>query len=639
MEERVTTYTLTFLPDDKSVTAAAGSSLLQVAADAGIPLNNVCGGNGACGKCRLKIRSGKVKTDPDMSLDDDERQAGVVLACRADVAGDATIEVPPETRRQEQLDDDSDSVGVTAQARPVVSDVPLVQKQACQLPIPTLDDCISDQERLSRALGESASNVHNISLRLLRQLPSTLRESNFQVTLLTALRRGGLEILDVEPGDTASRNFGLAVDVGTTTVVARLVDLNSGESLGLKGTYNSQAKFGADVIARMMHAESSDGTAELRDLVVSDINGLIGELTAATGVEPREITAALCSGNTTMSHLLLGIDPTYIRKEPYVPSVSNPPFLGAAEVGIEINPAGIVALTPAVASYVGGDVVADVLACGMHESSDLSLLIDLGTNGELVLGNSDWLMCCAASAGPSFEGGGISSGMRAGDGAIEGVILSGSGAVKSLDVIGGGKPQGICGSGLIDLIGELVRVESMDRKGRFVSANCGDQLRPGTDEDHEYLLIPGTETAHGRDIVITEADISNLIHSKGSIYMAAECLLDYMSLDFTDIQNVYIAGGLGSSLGIEQAIRIGLLPDIDRDRFAFIGNGSVHGAHMGIMSQSALQTMSEKIADRMTYIELSTNHKYMNGYSSCLFLPHTDLDKFPSVQQNSSGCA
>jgi uncharacterized 2Fe-2S/4Fe-4S cluster protein (DUF4445 family) len=365
--------------------------------------------------------------------------------------------------------------------------------------------------------------------------------------------------------------------------------------------------------------------------VMSDINDLVAALVVDAKVRLNDVSTIVCAGNPTMIHLLYGLDPANIRKHPYIPCACQPPTIRAAEVGIKINPRGLLSALPAVASYVGGDVVADVLVSGMTRSKELSLLIDLGTNGELVLGNSDWLVCCSASAGPSFEGGGITCGMRATKGAIERIEFGADGQVVDCSIVGGGKPLGLCGSGLIDAVGDLLRVGCIDRRGRFSPDACGERLREGESGDKEFILFPGHKTALGRDIVLTEADIKNLIHSKGSIYMAAECLLEHVDLRYTDLKNVYIAGGFGNYLKIEQGIRIGLLPDLAHARFKYIGNGSVQGAKMVLLSQEALRYVHDRIAGAMTYLELSTNHKYMNEYSSCLFLPHTNIEKFPSL--------
>lgn len=632
------TYSITFLPDNKTIQAAAGKSVLEAAVATGLAVNSVCGGDGVCGKCRVIVKSGKVTAKPSMFLDRLDIQRGMALACQTFIEGDVVVEVPHESRvggvPQLATEDAirygsiSEWVGDGA----LFPHNPLFQKIYLELPKPTITDCICDQERLYRELRRTRDiPIMQTGLAVLQRMPDILRQADWKVTVLLGWRGGTLEVVDIEAGNTTASNYGVALDLGTTTVVAHLVDLNSSRTLSTKAKYNSQITFGDDVILRIMYGSTRERLSQLRDVVVNDINDLITALVVDARVKMNDVTMVVCSGNTTMIHLLCALNPGNIRKEPYVPVASITPPIRAAEVGIKINSRGLLVPLPSVASYVGGDVVADVLVCGMMRTSEVSLLIDLGTNGELVLGNSDWLVCCSASAGPSFEGGGITCGMRAMNGAIEQIQLGKNLEILQCRVVGGGKPLGLCGSGIIDTVAELLKVGCIDRRGRFDRAVCGSRLRENESGGLEFVLFPGTETALGRDIVITEADISNLIHSKGSIYMAAESLLDHVGMTFDDLQHVYIAGGFGNYLKIEEGIRIGLLPDIDPAKFKYIGNGSVQGAKMALLSQEALRYIQEQIANAMTYLELSSYHKYMNEYSSCLFLPHTNIEKFPSL--------
>ncbi len=634
------TYSITFLPEKKTIPAARGKSLLEVAKAAGIHINTICGGEGVCGKCRVAVKSGKVTAQPTMFLTRREIQRGMALACQTYVDGDAVVEVPLESRIggvPQLASEDAIRFGrVMPSADGAVAPFvyqPLCMKLALQLPPPTVDDNLSDEERLYREIRlQHDIPIMQTGLSVLRRLPNLLRENNWCVTAVLGWRNGTTEVVEIEPGDTSTTNLGVAVDIGTTTVVAHLVNLVTSETLSTKAKYNSQACFGDDVIARIMCASSAERRRGLRELLVDDINDLIAALVMDAGGKLSDVGYIVGAGNTTMIHLLYGLDPAHIRRDPYVPCATAPPVIRAAEVGIGIHKRGLLAVLPSVASYVGGDVVADVLVSGMMASEDLSLLIDLGTNGELVLGNSDWLVCCSASAGPAFEGGGISCGMRATEGAIERIRLGKGGRIVSCGVVGDGKPLAFCGSGLIDAVGELLRVGCIDRRGRFVKEMCGSRTRVSESGDTEFVLFSGEETALGRDIFLSEADINNLIHTKGSIYMGAECLLDYMGLSFDDVKNVYIAGGFGNYLDIRCAINIGLLPDMDHECFHFVGNGAVQGAKMSLLSAGAFRYVTEKIAAIMMHIELSTYHRYMNEYSSCLFLPHTCIEKFPSVQ-------
>ena len=632
------TYTATFLPENKTVSTVKGKSLLEAAAVAGISINSICAGDGVCGKCRVLVKSGKVTAKPNMFLTRREIQRGMALACQTYVAGDVIVEVPLESRtggvpilaHEDAVRFGRESPWIDSDARFLRR--PLSRKVCLALPPPSLEDALSDQERVFRALRQDGDiPVLQMGLATLKHLPGLLRSSDWQVTALLGRRGETVELVDIEAGDTSDVNFGMAVDLGTTTLVAHLVDLCSGETVSTQAKYNSQAPFGEDVISRIMCAADPARREGLKELVVDDINDLLSALLMEAGAKPHDVTYVICAGNTVMTHLLLGLDPSSIRRDPYIPAVSEAPVIRAAEIGVGINPRGLLATMPCVSSYVGGDVIADVFVSGLAASEDVSLLIDMGTNGEVVLGNSEWQICCSASAGPSFEGGGISCGMRATNGAIERMDLGKGGVVTGCKVVGGGEPLGVCGSGLIDLVGEMQRVGVIDRKGRFVHQVCGERLQMDELGAYEFVLLASEDTVLGREITLTEADISNLIHSKGSIYMACECLLAYVDMNFHDLAHVYVAGGFGSYLEIPKAIRIGLLPDIDRERFEFIGNASLQGARMALLSEDALAFIREKIGASMTYLDLSTSHQYMNEYSSCLFLPHTDLEKFPSV--------
>lgn len=630
-------YSVTFLPEEKSVQIAPGKTVMEAAIAAGVPINSICGGDGVCGKCRVIVKSGKVTAEPNEFLTRRDIQRGVALACQTYPDGDVVIEVPLESRvgavprlAAEDALRFAPVLPWVGEGAPYAYD-PLCRKDYLELPPPSLEDNISDQERIYRELRRRRDiPIMQTGLSVLRQMPTVLRSSNWRVTVTTAQRGGTVEVLQIEPGDTSSRNYGVAVDVGTTTVDAHLVDLVTSETLGAQAKYNSQISYGEDVISRIMYANTDEKLHTLRECVVNDINDLIAALTVETKTRLHDITYVMCAGNTTMIHLLLGLEVANIRREPYVPSASFAPVIRAAEVGIKINARGLLGVIPSVASYVGGDLVADVLVSGMADSEDVSMLVDMGTNGEIVIGNRDWLACCSASAGPAFEGGGITCGMRATHGAIEHITLGDGCQVTACGVIGGGKPLGMCGSGLIDLVAELLRVGCIDRTGRFVPEVCGARLsRDGGQA--ELVVLPGSATALGRDIVITEADIASFIRAKGAIYTAAEALLRHTGLDFTDVQRVYVAGGFGNYLDVRKTIRIGLLPDLPIERFQFIGNGSLQGAKMALLSRQAFDVMEKRIAPNMTHFELSTDPQFMNEFTGSLFLPHTNIEKFPSL--------
>jgi len=413
--------------------------------------------------------------------------------------------------------------------------------------------------------------------------------------------------------------------------MANLINLNDRKICGTAAIYNSQMKYGEDVINRIVYSqEHKDGLEELTRLVVKDINDLTQVLVKQCDIRPEDVNYIVITGNTIMLHFLLGLTPDNIRREPYIPVVGQPPVIRAEEIGININSKGHLGFLPGAGAYVGSDITAAVLASGMASEEKVSLLIDVGTNGEIVLGNMDWLICCSASAGPAFEGSGTRCGMRAATGAIEKVHIHGNWEID-LGVIGGKKqkPTGICGSGYIDLVAELFSLGILDRTGRFRTDKTIPGLRKGEYEP-EFLLVEKDKSAAGKDIVITESDIATLIRTKGAIYTAAEAILNHVGLTWSSIDRIFISGGFGNYLDVHRSIIIGLLPDLNMEKFHFIGNGSIAGGQMCLLSVDALR-MSEKIVRRMTYFDLSTDQWFMKEFTSSLFLPHTDLEKFPTV--------
>lgn len=627
--------TVTFLPDEKTVLVDCGKSILEASILAGIPINANCGGKGVCGQCKVIVKSGEVDAEPTFNLTSEEIKQGYVLACKCHVVGDMVVEVPAKARFDDMLyprgsdDFESDSRPALVGVGKLYPHDPLVKKVYIKMPPPTLQDSLSDMERLFRELRkECGLTQFQIDLEQLRQLPKLLREQDWKVTAMLSQCGSAADIIQIQSGDTSGSNYGVAVDVGTTTIVAYLVELNTCKTIAGDSKYNSQIQYGEDVISRIMFANTEEKRNQLSACVVADINNLIQRLAKTAGIAPHDLNFVMCAGNTTMIHFLLGLDPSNIRVDPYVPVAVAPPVFLAAEVGININPHGLLGCVPSVASYVGGDIVAAVLVSGMLQSESPSMLIDLGTNGEIVVGNKEWLACCSASAGPAFEGGGISCGMRATIGAIDRISMENRETV-SYNVIGGGRPLGICGSGMIDAIAEMLRYGCLDRSGAFVASKNSKRIREG-EEGLEFVLVDGDETATGREIVITQADVENFIRSKGAIYHAAECLLERVGMSFQDIECFYISGGFGNYLNVREAITIGLLPDIQENRFSFIGNGSVQGAKTVLLSRQAFEE-AKAVASRMTYIELSTDARFMNDYTAALFLPHTDIEKFPSV--------
>jgi uncharacterized 2Fe-2S/4Fe-4S cluster protein (DUF4445 family) len=634
-------YKLFFLPDNKDVSVKAGTTIMEAAEKAAVFINTLCGGNGACGKCRVQVIDGKIRADKNSIslLSKEEIEEGYVLACQAKVDNDMEVAIPPESRLEgEQILTEQPVVDYSQPEKVCVTKVPvdpmtlfepLVQKIFLELQEPTQKDNIGDIERIIRELRKKTDfQDFETSLRCLQGLAAKLRDNNWDVTVTLAKHGDLWRILDIEPGDTSDQNYGLAIDVGTTTVVAQLVHLKSGRVVGIAGSHNLQAHYGEDVISRMIFACRMDGGLNsLHEAIIKNINTLINKLTDEKGINAEQITAIVAAGNTTMSHLLLSLIPCSIRLDPYVPTANIFPQVRAGEVNIDINPEGVLETIADVASYVGGDIVAGVLACGIADRPETKILIDVGTNGEIVIGNNEWMVCCSASAGPAFEGGGIKNGMRAARGAIERFKID-DGKV-SYHTIGNAKPRGICGSGLIDCIYEFVQNGIIDYDGKFNLSIENDRMIE-KDGEVQFMVVSSQQTETGKDLTIMESDISNVIRSKGAVFAAIKSLMDYVGLRFDDIDTFYVAGGFGTYLDIPKAIGIGLLPDIDPKRIQFIGNSSLMGARIALLSSHAFER-TIKIANGMTNIELSTYQPFMDEYVAAMFLPHTERSLFPSV--------
>jgi len=636
-------FKVKFMPDNKTAEAAKDATILSAALSCGVYINSACGGEGVCGKCKVIVKSGQVIAPPESAITAGEKKRNIYLACLTTVHSDLEVEVPPESKldfdnltpqelelRLKGLYAKSEEVeSVTAGAKEKFAHSPLTTKIYLKLPVPNLEDRLSDLERLCRAIRriKDIPNIHT-GLVNVKQLGELLRDSDWKVTVTLGLKDGVTELINIEPGDTAGKNYGLAFDIGTTTITGQLIDLSHEKILGTRATYNKQAVFGSDVISRIIFSQEENGLEKLHNTVTDTINQMSRELIEEHKVDLNDVTSILCTGNTTMIHLLLGVDPKFIRREPYVPTLNFVPVSRASEAGIIINPHGLLYCVPGVASYVGGDTTSGVLSSGIYRDKEISVLIDIGTNGEIALGNEDFLLAAAASAGPAFEGSGVSCGMRSSRGAIEKVKINAKTMEVSYQTIGRARPRGICGSGYIDIIAALLRVKLIDKNGKF-SLTAAKRLRE-IDSGKAFVLVEKKDADSASDIVISEADIENLKRAKAAIYSATSCLIRHMNLDFGAIKKIFIAGGFGTCLDVESAITIGLLPDVERKKIIFVGNSALAGARQMILSSRAANTADE-IARKITYFELSVDAHYMDEYVAALFFPHTDLNKFPSI--------
>ena len=437
-----------------------------------------------------------------------------------------------------------------------------------------------------------------------------------------------MNILRVEPGDTTAQTVALAFDIGTTSLWGRLLNLRTGEALALASHYNPQIQYGDDVISRMVHAQKPDGRERLQRSVVEGMNSIIDSLMKSANIEPRHISHITAAGNTVMIHLLLGLETRHIRQAPYTPVANVFPRYAQRSWGYACRSRFSCRFSPAVAAYVGGDIVAGVLASGLHTRPELCLYIDIGTNGEIVLGDQDWLMTASCSAGPAFEGGGLRCGMRASPGAIERLHIDPETCEPMIITVEHKAARGICGSGAISILAGFLTTGIIDQGGRFNQQCPSQRIRKGPD-GMEFVLSSREENGN-EDVVITEPDINNLIRAKAAMFAGYQCLLEKASLGFEDLQQVIIAGAFGDFLNVREAITIGLLPDIALERFSFIGNASLLGAQLGCLSQAMLED-GERIARNMTNIELSDDAHFMDRYVAAMFLPHTDARLFPNA--------
>jgi len=621
-----------FEPSGLKIEVPVGTVLLGAANKAGIYLSSICGGDGYCGKCKIVIDQGQFQSRPTTLLTPSEMRENVVLACQTKVLSDMTVTVPRfHTLETSQILMDSDAQRISKLAGEVEAGVfkfdPLVQKLYLEMSPPTVQDHTADHERLYLAIRERAdAPVMQTGFRILQKLSSMLQSCGYKVTVTIGRRGETTEVIEVEAGNHSDRNFAVAVDIGTTTVVAHLVDLTKATTIDTEATYNSQINFGDDYIRRIMYAEENNAFDEMQNRIVGDVNNLIVTLATRQKIDLQDITTVICAGNTAMVHFLLNLDARRIRREPYVASANFIPPIRAAKAGIKINERGLLYCLPSVAAYVGGDIVAGVLTTRIYTKKGISLFADIGTNGEVVLGNRDWLVCASSSAGPAFEGSGVKHGMRAGAGAIEKLIILGDGSIE-FKTIGGTRPVGICGSGLLDTLAELFRVGVIDRTGRFAT-NDKYQVTEGEDGLQFHLVQGGN--GH-QEIVITQPDINNLVRSKAGVFAAIRVLMESTQIKTKDLEGVYLAGGFGNFLNVAHAVTIGMLPDVPVEKIHFVGNTSIAGAKTVLLSRKALKA-AEKIAQSMTYFDLMSHPKYMDEFVRANFLPHTDLSLFPSVK-------
>ena len=637
------THTITFQPGDIVCDGVPHeANLLRVALLEGVHINASCGGTGACGKCKVEIMEGEFEGGKSAKLSDEDYKTGLRLACRVKVMGDLTVAIPEESRM-------GDAVALTHARRPGPGRVltaqdleelvsgwkvdPVVKKYALKLEPPDAANNINDLDRLKLAL-KAQHGIGDVSVdfHVVRDLPLMLRLEDWLVTVTLVERQKGPKVIQVVPGDRTAEDYSIVLDIGTTSIYAQLLDLKEGKTVAEASEYNGQISYGDDVITRIVYSQKAGGRKKLQEAVVQTISTVIEKVLEKGGVDRCQVSHMVAAGNTVMTHLLTGVNPKHIRIAPYIPAATFLPPVRAGHLGIDVCDHVFLYTFPCVSSYVGGDIVSGIIGSGVFQTDKVTLYIDIGTNGEAVVGNREWLVATSCSAGPAFEGGGIEHGMRATRGAIEAVQIDPNTGEPHILTIGGKKALGICGSGIIDAIAELLEAGIIGQNGKFREAKEGEWLRRNADGLWEYVLVRGEYTAAGQDIVITEPDIDNLMRAKGAIFAGITTLLNSVGMDLDAVEQVYVAGGFGKYLQVDRAAAIGLFPELDPERFTFVGNGSLLGARLVSFSKD-MQQSAEEVARTMTNIELSDNQFFMDEYMASLFFPHTNMQWFPRMEK------
>ena len=618
----------------------AGDNLLELARRSNVAIDAPCGGNGSCGKCKVQLIEGQLESPKSRHISDEEYEAGWRLSCCSKVLSDVTVLVPDIASAYQSRMKTADlsspkeiEIFENCQAQLKESGIHFenhYRSVVLTLAEPTLDDTMPDNERLTWAIQEALGvETVKIPFAVMVKLASTLRENDWTVCVKGEEKDGCFTCMEITaPEDTAI--VGCAIDIGTTTVTMVLTDLESGKILAKGSSGNGQIRYGADVINRIIEQSKSGGRKKLQDAIIKEtLSPIIANLCKAAGISARSILRLSVGANTTMNHLFVGVDAQPVRMEPYIPSFFGWEGLLAGDVKLPANPLAPVLIAPNIGSYVGGDITAGTLAAGLWDKDEMSLFIDLGTNGEIVFGNRDFMMSCACSAGPAFEGGDISCGMRATDGAIEACTLDKATMEPTLSIVGdpGQRPVGICGSGIIDIISELFRCGIINAKGLFIRE--GDRVRRDSHGMGRYVIADAHQSETGREVSINEVDIDNFIRAKGAIFSAISTLLSSVDMSVEAIDKVYVAGGIGSGINMKNAVNIGMFPDVELEKFHYIGNSSLAGAYAMVMSDEANVKLAE-IAANMTYLELSTHPGYMDSFVAACFLPHTDASLFPN---------
>lgn len=610
-------YKVVFEPSGRKIFALSGTILLEAAARAGIIIQTPCGGAGTCGKCRVRVTSGDCPASEACTSALGPLVAeGYRLACQAKIRGDLTVEIPKSSlfETQQQI--------LTAGTSGKVKVARSVHKHFVRLRRPDTEKWDSDAALLQKHIGKV-----DIELDMLRELPGKLRKNGFTGTAVVA----GRTLIDFEPGDTSEKCFGVAFDLGTTTIVGALIDLASGEEAAIEAEVNPQTSYGDDLISRLrLCREHPDGLNMLRKSVLNTVNNMIAALAERAGVHSRSIYAAVCAGNTVMQEIFCGIDPSPLGEIPFAPACRSLLRARASDLGLDIHPRAEAHVFPQIGGFVGGDTAAGVLACRLASHEAPAMLVDIGTNGEIVLAHNGRLCAASVAAGPAFEGARISCGMRAGPGAIEKILFDSD---VRLNVIANTRPAGMCGSALIDAAAELLRVGLLEESGRILAPEAAAGLAPARITNRlvrrngqtDFMLAPAEDAAGGEALFLTQKDIRELQLANAAIRAGINILLAREGLTPDRLETVFVAGAFGNFIRRNHAKRIGLLPDVPSHRIQFIGNASLQGAKQALISVKEREYAAETAA-KIEHVDLSASPEFQQEFAAAMLFPKPNTE-------------
>ncbi|MDH3364841.1 MAG: ASKHA domain-containing protein [Thermoplasmata archaeon] len=619
-----------FQPSGSRTVSRVDAFVLDLAREAGVSIESICGGSGRCGKCKVAITAGeqrlsRMNDNERMSLSEEEMETGLRLACQAQVVseGDITIDVPEGSRRGlHRL--------LASGIEPAIPLSPAISKVLLKIPPATLKDIRADDDRLLEMLNAEAAVMANIAPGIHQRIPNALREKSWVATV-TLYRKE--ELIGIDPGDTTKEILGVAVDVGTTKVVAYLLDLVTGDTIGTESKPNPQIPFGEDVMSRITYAMTNDdGLAKLQQAVIGAVNALIRQLCDNVGKSPIDILELIMVGNTAMHHMFFGIPPIHLASAPYAPAVRKSISVEPNHLGIDIYPFGKVGSLPNIAGFVGADAVAVLLSSGLYDDDKIGMMIDIGTNTEIIAGSRDGLISCSCASGPAFEGAHIKHGMRAATGAIERVWMDASEKDVRVRTVDDVPPRGICGSGIVDAVSEMFRCGIISASGKINSSSeWPGRIREGPDGKLEFVLVAQEGKGEGeRDVSVTQHDVQEIQLAKAAIFTGVSTLLRKLGLRSSDLSCIYAAGAFGTYVDASSAISIGMYPDIPPERIRFVGNAAGSGARMALKSVEA-RRLADELSRKVEYIELASEEDFQSEFAKAMFLPHRELDRFPTV--------